>query len=455
MKSKTKAFQGGVFLGLFLISLLMQMLINNGEVFFDASLYWELGKECGWSVRNMTSAYRGWLLPFFFSICYKLGMLFGKEFLGYWILSSIVFAITFTILFFAVSRILEFEKDDIFVVLAGGGCGIVFWLFFRGLFTYPLSDFFAFFLSLTSLILMHAILEKQTGWYIKAIQAFLLGLCLYGAYNIRTIYLFLAIVCIGLMVIWQIYEKKWIQTLITVLCCWGGMAVCALPQMILNHKLFGVYVWKVPTGDLMLFQLHCGISTGRYATYVGDMALYAARGMYFEDGSGQAILDGVQLTEFNSYGEFFSLILRHPLDFAGIYMRHLLNILYPFYPNQYIKDITRDKSLLLLVFYTILFIAVFSFVHSAKLKSKKWIWLFLILVPCFCILPGAVEIRFFIALHFIIYMYATLGIKEFITQFRMNKMKYMAGYLVGFLLYIAYAGMLLATAEFGVALINP
>ena len=90
MKSKTNVFQGRVFLGLFLISLLMQMLINNGEVFFDASLYWELGKECGWSVRNMTSAYRGWLLPFFFSMCYKLGMLLGKEFLGYWILSSIV-----------------------------------------------------------------------------------------------------------------------------------------------------------------------------------------------------------------------------------------------------------------------------------------------------------------------------------------------------------------------------
>lgn len=45
MKSKTKAFQGGVFLGLFLISLLMQMLINNGEVFFDASLYWELDRK--------------------------------------------------------------------------------------------------------------------------------------------------------------------------------------------------------------------------------------------------------------------------------------------------------------------------------------------------------------------------------------------------------------------------
>ena len=36
-----------------------------------------------------------------------------------------------------------------------------------------------------------------------------------------------------------------------------------------------------------------------------------------------------------------------------------------------------------------------------------------------------------------------------------NKVKYIAGYLAGFLLYIAYAGMLLATAEFGVALINP
>ena len=82
---------------------------------------------------------------------------------------------------------------------------------------------------------------------------------------------------------------------------YGGMRIAADD---LNHKLFGVYVWKVPTGDLMLFQLHCGISTGRYATYVGDMALYAARGMYFEDGSGQAILDGLQLAEFTSYGEF-------------------------------------------------------------------------------------------------------------------------------------------------------
>lgn len=76
-------------------------------------------------------------------------------------------------------------------------------------------------------------------------------------------------------------------------------------------------------------------------------------------------------------------------------------------------------------------------------------------MPCFCILPGAVEIRFFIALHFIIYMYAILGIREFIMQFRVNKVKYIAGYLAGFSLYIAYAGMLLATAEFGVALINP
>ncbi len=455
MKRKVKIFRGGVFLSLFLICLIMQMVVNNTEVFWDSSIYWKYGKECGWDVRNLSSGFRGYLLPFFFSMCYKLGMLLGSEFLGYRILSSIIFAATFTFFFLIIARMLEFEGDDIHIIGAGGICGIIFLIFFSGLFIYPLSDFYGFFLSLISIILIYDILVKQAKWYIKALQAFFLGLLLYGTYNIRTIYLFLAIAGIGLLMIWQIYEKKWIQTLVTAVGCFGGMVMCALPQMILNNKLFAKFSWNVPTNGLMLLQLQRGISMGRYATYVGDPAVYETPGMVFIDGSGQTILDGAQLVELTSYKELFDLILRHPLDFAGIYMRHLLNILYPFYPNQYVKDINRDKSLLLLVFYTILFIGVFYFVHTAKVRSRKWIWLFLLLIPSLCILPGSVEIRFLIALHFIIYAYAVLGIKEFITQFRTHKMKYCVCYLTGFLLYIAYAGMLLATAEAGVALINP
>lgn len=455
MKRKSIVFGGGVFLGLFLICLIMQTVVDNTVIFWDSAIYWKYGKEYGWDVRNLSSGFRGYLLPLFFSICYQLGMLFGNEFLGYRILSSVIFAVTFTVLFLIIARVLELGEDERHIIGAGGLCGIIFLFFFRGLFIYPLSDFYAFSLSLVSIILIHSILEKQAKWYIKAMQAFLLGVCLYGTYNIRTIYLFLAILGIGLLVVWQICEKKWIQTLITLLCCWGGMALCALPQMILNNKLFGKCGWNVPTDGLMLLQLQRGISMGRYATYVGDPAFYEAPGMVFIDGGGQAILNRAQITELASYGELFGLILRHPLDFVGIYARHFLNILYPFYPNQYVKDINRDKSLLLLAFYTILFIAVFNFAHTAKTKSRKWIWLFLILLPSLCILPGSVEIRFLIALHFTIYAYAVSGLKVFIAQFRLHKIKYCVCYLTGFLSYVAYAGMLLAAAEAGVALINP
>ena len=44
MKNKRKIIGGGVFLALFLISFVMQMLIDNEEILYDASLYWEYGK---------------------------------------------------------------------------------------------------------------------------------------------------------------------------------------------------------------------------------------------------------------------------------------------------------------------------------------------------------------------------------------------------------------------------
>ena len=51
-------------------------------------------------------------------------------------------------------------------------------------------------------------------------------------------------------------------------------------------------------------------------------------------------------------------------------------------------------------------------------------------------------------------MYAVLGIKEFWIRFKKNKMKYLCFYMTGFLLYAAYAGMLLAATVDGTATIN-
>ncbi len=102
-----------------------------------------------------------------------------------------------------------------------------------------------------------------------------------------------------------------------------------------------------------------------------------------------------------------------------------MNILYPVYPELYIYDIAKDKSLLLILSYTLLFVAMIYFVKSFLVKSSKWVWLILLLVLYMCILPGAVEVRFFIGLYFLIYMFAILGLQEFLMAFKEQKVKFL------------------------------
>lgn len=454
MNHNSKMYLALMFALLFGICMCVLLLINETTMIGDAKTYWSFGKECGWDVRNLTSGFRGWLFPYIFSMCYKFGRLFGMEYLGYWLFASITFAGTFTIVFNRVAKILGFEVLSPLSYWGGVICGIIFFIFFRGLFIYTLSDFYAFSLSLIDVVLLSDILNGERRLKVKAIEAYFLGLGLYGVYNIRTIYLFLLIACVLMMTAWQMFERKWKQLAVTLSSGFLGILSCAIPQIISNHHLSGIYSWKVPTEGLMLKQLYWGISYERYATYLGDSSVYSSVPMYFADHIGQAILESAQISEFASYGQFIKMVVSHPLDFVGVYIRHFVNMLYPIYPNQIIYDITKDKTLFLLLFYTLLFLAVSTFVHTFELKSSKWVWLCLQLVPCLCILPGAVEIRFFIALHFLIYMYAVLGVKEFFERFRKSKGRYIAAYLTGFGLYIAYAGAMLGTTMHGTATIH-
>lgn len=455
MNQRKKMYLPIIFLLLFSMSMCVLLLLHETDMPYDAGVYLAIGKSCGWDIRNMYTGFRGWLFPYTLFMCYKFGRLFGSDYFGIWVMTSTTYAVIFTIVFRCIAKILGFGMlNKRSLSLGGAICGIVFYIYFRGLFIYTLSDFYAFSLSLIDVILIYDILNSERKLRMKFIEAYILGLGMYGAYNIRTIYLFLLVSCILVLVIWQLCEKKWKQLAATFVPCVLGMFSCSIPQIISNHHLYGSYSWKVPAEGLMLSQISWGISWERYATYMGDLSEYGSRSMYFVDHIGQSILESAQITEFTSYGQFVKLVLSYPLDFLGVYIRHFLNMLYPIYPNQYIFDVTKDKTLLLLIFYSLLFLAVSNFISSFELKSSKWVWFCLILVPCICILPGAVEIRFFVALHFLIYMYAVLGSGNFIVRFRQNKVRYIITYLVGFGLYIAYAGAMLGTTMQGTATIH-
>lgn len=119
MKINKKRYLIIAFLTLFCISMVIHMVIDNTMHPFDSGLYWERGKECGWDVKNITDGFRGYLLPYIFSMCYKFGMLFGNEFLGYRIFISVIFAFTFTYLYVYVAKLLQFKLSDKSVM--GGG----------------------------------------------------------------------------------------------------------------------------------------------------------------------------------------------------------------------------------------------------------------------------------------------------------------------------------------------
>lgn len=163
------------FVVLFVVSMVIHMTVNNTDAYYDSDTYWELGQSMHYSVRWLGSGFRGYLLPFFFSVCYEFGMYCHSEFLGYRIFSSLVFALMFSCLFRYVARMLEIKVSDKRIVTAGGVCGICLFLFFRGLLIYSLSDIYAFALNLLSLIVLYTILEKRQKLWIQGIEALLLG----------------------------------------------------------------------------------------------------------------------------------------------------------------------------------------------------------------------------------------------------------------------------------------
>lgn len=130
MKVKKKRYLMGAFALLFCISMIIHMVINNVNTPFDSGVYWKKGQECGWNVKNITDGFRGYLLPYIFSMCYKIGEAIGNQFFGYWIFSSLVFAFTFTIAFFSVAKLLQWEITDKFIILGGGNLWNNIFLFF-------------------------------------------------------------------------------------------------------------------------------------------------------------------------------------------------------------------------------------------------------------------------------------------------------------------------------------
>lgn len=434
-----------IFLSAFLILFIFSCVcgIYYGHLYYDADLYWNLGKSYvvggQFSFTNITQAWRGYLLPLIYCVANWVGITFNHSgIIGFRLISSLIYAALFSLLLPRVIEAVSGKKNKRIYCLIPLVLSLVFWY---GLFIYPLSDVIAITFNFSLLLVAVRLIKHMNSdeqiqnisirsgllWY-----SVLFGFLAYSTYNIRTIYQFSGILAF-LIIIWLSYKKtKNIKLiLILTLSIIFGVLVASIPQIIINFNVIHKFSMRVPIDSLLSNQLYWGMYVQRYDTNIGTN--YPNPGVLFLDPVGQAIIAKEGIKNFFSIFHWMKLVIKYPLDFVGMYTRHFFNALLPVFPETYISNIyLPQKVLLMLLNYLILYFSALSIyvehrikkenVPSKKINSKdksyikqlkdteiikynKILAFIIILIPCIAILPGAIEIRFFFAAYLIIYGY--------------------------------------------------
>jgi hypothetical protein len=163
---------------------------------------------------------------------------------------------------------------------------------------------------------------------------------------------------------------------------------------------------------LYLEQLSWGLGIQKYETSI-DPIMPGAR-LIFADPVGEQILKeelgGVE-EEFVEYEQYAGVALRHLPAVLTIYARHLFNGLDLKYPTPYIQHVYGPTLPLSILNYTVLFLALLVLVHRRHrpLSAEQWLVVSALLMPCLLVVPTAIECRFMLPLHLLLYAIVCFG----------------------------------------------
>lgn len=181
-----------------------------------------------------------------------------------------------------------------------------------------------------------------------------------------------------------------------------GSFIAGIPQIIMNYLNLGKVSIKVPTNGLMLQQMFWGIKYQRYDTYIAfnsDLT-HSFPQCFFEDPTGMLILNKLGMNTFSTWGDYIKLFIHYPFDVIAIYVRHLVNFIFPCWPQMYVQDLNSLKWPFGILGVSILFLGVYLII-SKSYKNSKYLWLLIpIFIPAILIIPGAVEYRFSFGIYF-------------------------------------------------------
>ena len=291
---------------------------------------------------------------------------------------------------------------------------------FPGLLLYVLSDLPAMLMAFAALMCTLRALKPTASrrQFIGAL--FAAGLLMGAAYNTRTIYLFAGIP-LGLLVLWTVRGprvkapfSRWLGLLAFV----AGLIAVSLPQLAINKRTQGINSLAVQSvinsKSLFAIQLAWGMTLQRYETAVQGEALGAQ--LYYFDPAGARLFDQVAGGgDLFSIPYYFKVVAQHPLNFLGLYTRHIINGLDVRDGLVYTHKLSPRRNSTALLNFLVLALAVWVVVtirprSGQPIGTDLWpvpaSWpmaLAVLALPVAAIVPGAIETRFFLPVHLLAY----------------------------------------------------
>lgn len=394
------------------------LFVKDTQIFFWDSLeYWRKGDGMfaggKFDLYNFPETFRGYVVYLLISFSKVFGQfVFSSEYIGFWLFTALYISITLCI---TLPYIFNIKINSVGSLLKLSVAGLLILYFWGDYLQYPASDAPAMvFMLAGAALLKYTFVSDNNKKWTRCISAFVAGMCLYAAYNTRVAYLF-GVVAVLVMIL--VFNYKRIKLMLKIApCILVGCILLALPQMLINYHYTEKFTPRVLTEaytgyerTLQATQVYWGLTYLRYEGVVGNVVNHSFGGAQFVDSTGLALVEREGITSENfTYGTFFNLLAKYPLDMCSIYARHFVGLLTPIYPWEYIYELFCPKGFRIsfaIVLWLIAAIYAIWLNKEVTLKKQDSLLLFAACMPCLLQLFGAPEIRFFITIHFLLYFF--------------------------------------------------
>jgi len=455
---------------IFVVLMVVARIYNVTTYYFDAWIYENYGDAVyvnGFHITNFPDTFRGYFFMVLFSGIKLLVMKLGHGDWWAWrmLVSAMVAVMTVVFLPELFRDFGERRKTERGYVLSLIGFFLIFLLYWGEFLQHVLSDVPAMFFFLGGYYFLLRWIRNDFGWK-SWVDAFLAGIMLYAAYNTRVTLLFgVVIALVGICC--HLIHTGQARKLSCLLALLAGMLLIAYPQMLINHRYSGAYTPRVRTEaynseqtNLQAQQILWGLEYFHYETYIGDLEEYRTNLVFFEDATGQELLAREGITEENfGYGDVVHLFVKYPLDMIGIYTRHVLGVMTPFFRQVYITNAFVPKGWYIVFMMLLWILAGLLLLLAEPWKKGRGLVLCLLIgaiLPGILQTAGAAETRFVLMIHVLLYYYLAEVADYHLLREKMRgrALPIVITCAVVFFLWLSNIGMMLGANELSTMIIH-